>query len=144
MEIVSLSSASYPKLVSIWEASVRATHGFVDEAYLSVIKEMLAPQFFPSLALYGAVTQGSVVGFIGLAGKMIEMLFIDPHYRGQGIGRKLVAHAVAHFEAEEVDVNEQNEQALGFYEHLGFVIVGRSELDGLGKPYPLLHLRLVK
>ncbi len=30
----------------------------------------------------------------------------------------------------------------GFYLHTGFEIVGRSERDGLGKPYPLLHLHL--
>jgi putative acetyltransferase len=41
-----------------------------------------------------------------------------------------------------VDVNEQNEQALGFYRHLGFEVVGRSPLDGQGKPYPLLHMTL--
>ena len=41
-----------------------------------------------------------------------------------------------------VDVNEQNPQALGFYRHLGFEQVGRSPLDGQGRPFPLLHLRL--
>ncbi len=41
-----------------------------------------------------------------------------------------------------VDVNEQNEQALGFYQHLGFSVIGRSPLDGQGKPYPLLHMEL--
>ena len=39
-------------------------------------------------------------------------------------------------------MNEQNEQAVGFYLHQGFVIAGRSELDGTGKPYPILHLQL--
>jgi hypothetical protein len=33
-------------------------------------------------------------------------------------------------------VNEQNVQAVGFYLHMGFEIVARSELDGTGKPYP--------
>ncbi|TMD66902.1 MAG: GNAT family N-acetyltransferase [Chloroflexi bacterium] len=44
--------------------------------------------------------------------------------------------------ATTVDVNEQNDQALGFYLRMGFVVVGRSELDSNGKPYPLLHMRL--
>jgi putative acetyltransferase len=46
------------------------------------------------------------------------------------------------FGASTVDVNEQNPQAVGFYLHEGFQQVGRSPLDGLGKPYPLLHLSL--
>lgn len=39
------------------------------------------------------------------------------------------------------DVNEQNEQAIGFYIYKGFSVAGRSELDGTGKPYPILHLK---
>jgi putative acetyltransferase len=45
-------------------------------------------------------------------------------------------------EATQVDVNEQNEQAVGFYLKIGAEIIGSSELDGLGKPFPLLHTRL--
>jgi putative acetyltransferase len=40
-----------------------------------------------------------------------------------------------------VDVNEQNDGAIGFYGHLGFEVTGRSEFDDQGRPYPLLHLR---
>ncbi|SPU55612.1 Uncharacterized N-acetyltransferase YjaB [Brevundimonas vesicularis] len=43
-----------------------------------------------------------------------------------------------------VDVNEQNIQALGFYERLGFKVTSRSAVEGQGRPYPLLHLRLAK
>lgn len=44
--------------------------------------------------------------------------------------------------AGKVDVNEQNAQAVGFYMHMGFSIVGRSETDPDGKPYSILHLAL--
>ena len=46
------------------------------------------------------------------------------------------------FHADELDVNEQNLQALGFYLKQGFEVIGRSEVDGMGQPYPLLHMRL--
>ena len=39
-------------------------------------------------------------------------------------------------------VNEQNPQAIGFYLRMGFEMVGRSAVDSLGKPYPLLHMRV--
>jgi putative acetyltransferase len=39
-----------------------------------------------------------------------------------------------------LDVNEQNPPAAGFYARQGFVVVGRSETDGEGRPFPLLHL----
>ncbi|MEG5438703.1 GNAT family N-acetyltransferase, partial [Enterobacter hormaechei] len=51
-------------------------------------------------------------------------------------------YAIAEFGVNEVDVNEQNPQGVAFYRHMGFEQVGRSELDGQGNPFPLLHMRL--
>ena len=60
----------------------------------------------------------SLVGFIGLHGNMIEMLFIDSEARGHGYGSALIAFA---FEkgATRVDVNEQNPSALAFTRQKG-------------------------
>ena len=41
-------------------------------------------------------------------------------------------------------MNEQNAQAVGFYEHMGYKVVSRDELDTEGKPYPILHLEWKK
>lgn len=41
-----------------------------------------------------------------------------------------------------MDVNEQNLQAVTFYERLGFVRAGRSPNDREGRPYPLFHMRM--
>jgi putative acetyltransferase len=71
------------------------------------------------------------------------MLFVHPDHRGRGVGRTLAGHAIA-AGARTVDVNEQNAQAVGFYERLGFVVVGRSERDADGKPFPILHMALVR
>ncbi|MER7245925.1 hypothetical protein [Kribbella sp. NPDC000426] len=56
-------------------------------------------------------------------------------------GSLLLEHAFAHFAATSVDVNEQNPQAIGFYQRHGFAQVSRSETDSTGKPYPILHLK---
>lgn len=70
------------------------------------------------------------------------ILFVHDDFRGRGIGKSLLQYAVSGLRACKVDVNEQNTQAVGFYMHLGFSIVGRSETDPDGKPYPILHLGL--
>lgn len=44
----------------------------------------------------------------------------------------------------KVDVNEQNPQAEGFYEKMGYRQIGGSDLDGMGKPYPLLHFQFLE
>ena len=46
------------------------------------------------------------------------------------------------FGIREVTVNEQNPQARGFYEHMGFHVCQRWELDEQGRPYPILKMQL--
>lgn len=52
----------------------------------------------------------------------------------------LVRHGISLHPKMTTDVNEQNSQAVGFYERMGFRRAGRSEVDGEGRPYPLIHL----
>ena len=44
----------------------------------------------------------------------------------------------------ELAVNEDNPQARGFYEHMGFKIYKRSPLDEQGNLYPILYMKLEK
>jgi putative acetyltransferase len=75
-----------------------------------------------------------------VANKKVEMLFLHPASRGQGGGKRLLHYAITEFGATTLDVKDQNEWAVGFCLHVDQV-VGRSELNGTGKPYPLLHLQ---
>ena len=77
----------------------------------------------------------------GIEENKIEMLFIAPEQRGKGLGRQLVEYSFAKFNVTEVCVNEQNPQAHGFYERMGFEVYKRTPLDEQGQPYPLLYLR---
>lgn len=70
------------------------------------------------------------------------MLFIDAGERGRGIGSALIDYAIEHEDVTTVDVNEQNTSALEFYRQQGFEMIGRSETDEAGRPYPILHMRL--
>ena len=130
-------------VVDVWEASVRATHHFVTEADIQFFKPLVR-EGLPQVAELACVRDdgGKVVGFIGVAGTKVEMLFIHPAWRGQGIGRRLLTHAVTALGATMLDVNEQNPQAVGFYRWMGFEVVGRSALDDFGKPFPLLHMQI--
>ena len=144
MKIEQATKADHRTLLDIWEASVRATHDFLAEDDLLMLKPLIFEQFFIAVELHMARSpNGEIVGFSGVSDGKIEMLFIAPNARSQGIGTALVDHAVQVQGASKVDVNEQNEQALGFYRHLGFTVVDRSPVDGLGKPYPLLHMALL-
>lgn len=135
--------ADHAAMLTIWEASVRATHHFVSDADIQLFRPLVQEAFAHPIALVCARdARQNVLGFVGVADHKIEMLFIDPIWRGRGVGKHLLRYAINVLNATALDVNEQNEQAVGFYRHEGFAVVGRSEVDAMGKPYPLLHMRL--
>ncbi|MDG3002682.1 acetyltransferase [Paludisphaera mucosa] len=144
MTIVPVAEADHPRLVEIWEASVRATHDFLSEAAIQVMKPLILHEYLHAVDLAACEDSGRLVGFLGTAENRIEMLFVTPEVRGRGVGRRLVEHAVGRLGCDEVDVNEQNPQAVGFYIRMGFRVAGRSERDGQGNPFPLLHMKLTK
>lgn len=139
--IIKCSDRDYMSLSRIWERSVRASHDFLSENSIAEIKKNLISKYFPNVELYTINHCGRPTGFIGLLGDSIEMLFIDSDCRGQGYGSALIDFAKRNG-ATKVDVNEQNQSALNFYESKGFRIVGRDETDDAGRTYPILHLSL--
>lgn len=135
------TAADFPQIMHVWRSAVDATHDFLSSADRMAIEEELLA-FFPTISLQLAVDdRDRPQGFMFLHGGHLEALFIHPDCHGQGIGKAFVAQAVAAHPDLTVDVNEQNIAAMGFYEHLGFEPIGRSELDGQGRAYPLIHLR---
>ena len=143
MSIHTVTHNNYRELIDIWESSVRATHDFLPEETIEELKPLILKHYFDAVELRSFHNErNKIVGFIGVADSNIEMLFVEPGYFGQKIGRRLTEFAIDNLNALKVDVNEQNPKAIGFYERLGFIKCGRSELDGQGNPYPLIHMQL--
>jgi putative acetyltransferase len=141
--IAQRNQAIFSALLEIWEASVAATHDFLTAHDIQALKPWVseAMQAIETLVTAGN-GDGVITAFMGVERDKIEMLFVAPRARGVGIGRQLISYAVNELNVRYVDVNEQNPQAAGFYEKMGFKVFGRSELDAQGNPYPLLHMRL--
>lgn len=131
------------QLTTVWEASVKATHLFLSDEEIAAIKPYVSQALVDIAHLIVAVNErGIIVAFMGIAERKLEMLFISPAERGQGLGKKLLLYGVEKFSVNEVCVNEQNPQALGFYEHMGFQVYKRTPVDEQGRPYPLLFMKL--
>ncbi|EMC2646554.1 acetyltransferase [Klebsiella pneumoniae] len=128
------------KLTAIWCRSVDATHDFLTKAYRKELEEMVRA-FLPEAPLWVAVnTEDQPIAFMLLTGDHMDALFVDPDVRGCGVGKLLIENALSLTPKLTTNVNEQNEQAVGFYQKMGFRVTGRSETDDLGQPYPLLNL----
>ena len=130
-------------LLNIWEESVRATHHFLSDAEVLQIKEYV-PQALNSVEhlIVAENESREPVAFMGTEGNRLEMLFPSPAQRGKGLGKQLIQYGILNYGIQEVTVNEQNPQAVGFYEHLGFETYKRTDFDEEGNPYPLLYMKL--
>lgn len=138
----------YSALLEIWEAAVRATHDFLNEDDIQSIRVQVKQLLPKAEGLVVAWADGRPVGFMGLTlpGKTvggqaeIDMLFITPDRHGQGVGTAMIDFARQQCPRLKLSVNEQNPKARIFYEHRGFVVVGRSMADSQGRHFPLLHM----
>ena len=129
-------------LLDVWEASVRATHLFLSDAEIAGIRKYVPAALSGVAHLIIAEDDGHPVAFMGAANGFLEMLFIAPEERGRGLGRQLILKGINEYSVRRLSVNEQNPDALGFYEHMGFRAYKRTEYDGQGNPYPLLYMEL--
>jgi len=138
-----IKKEEYREVIHVWEASVRATHHFLREEDIEYFKSLILSTYFDAVALRCVRDEeGNILGFSGVSGGNLEMLFIHPEARGNGIGKALLEYSIKEQKITNVDVNEGNKQAIGFYEKFGFETYARSELDSSGKPFPILHMRL--
>ena len=143
-KIDNVSSSEYQAIVDVWEASVRATHHFLQEEDIAFYKPLILNEYLKAVELRCVRDQENrILGFLGVAAGTIEMLFVHPAMRWKGIGTRLLNFAVEKLGAHKVDVNEANREAVGFYEHYGFRTISRSAFDSTGKPYPILHMVLI-
>lgn len=133
------------RLLEVWESSVRATHLFLSDREIERIKAYV-PQALRGVAhlVVAENDAGRPAGFMGVEDGALEMLFLAPKERGKGLGKRLLRCGIETYGVQRLTVNEQNPQARGFYEHMGFCVYKRTELDEQGGPYPLLYMSLAE
>lgn len=153
-QIVPYTPSLHPRILEVWESSVRSTHTFLDPDDIVFFRSVLSSVDFSDLQTFcfrlrlplddsiARTPDADIVGFLAASHGKLEMLFISPQHLKRGYGRKMLAFAVETLGVTAVDVNEQNGNAVKFYEANGFVVFERRDLDDTGKPYPILGMRL--
>ena len=129
------------RLFDVWHSAVEATHDFLIPEDHAEIAALVRDQYLPVADLDVAIDEnGLPLAFMGMTGNEIDALFVHADARGTGVGRLMVEHAFATSPVIRTEVNEQNAQGVAFWEHMGFRRIGRTEVDGQGRPYPLLQM----
>ncbi len=139
-QIELLSSDDFAEIVEVWEASVRATHHFLNEKEIAFYKPLVLKYALPSMKVWGIRIGEKLAGYMAVSSYKVEMLFIAPEFIGKGLGKHFLNFALNKLHIYLIDVNEENPAALGFYQHMGYKIISRDDVDGNGRPHPILHL----
>ena len=131
------------ELLKVWENSVRATHKFLSNEEILKIKKYV-PEALARIShlIIETDKKGIPIAFMGIEENKLEMLFIKNSERGKGIGKQLLNYGIENCGVNDLAVNEDNPQAKEFYEHMGFKVYQRNELDDQGNPYPVLYMKL--
>ncbi len=76
-----------------------------------------------------------LVGFVGYKVSYISWLFVHPHFRGQGIGKKLAAYVLSKLNGETtLTVAKPNTIAINLYKSLGFILTQETTAKYQGNP----------
>lgn len=146
MEIFELTERSLrvvETLTALWRKSVASTHNFLSASEINAIEPEVKMGLKNVKHLVVTIAlNGEFCAFMGVEKRRLEMLFVLPKMQGKGIGKKLLEFAIKKYNVSSLTVNEQNLQAMGFYEHLGFKPYKRTPCDEQGRPYPLIYMKL--
>ncbi|QED48165.1 GNAT family N-acetyltransferase [Cytobacillus dafuensis] len=132
----------YVTILNIWEESVLATHHFLTDTDRVEIKKEI-PSYFQHLNIQLWYEKDDLIGFSAVNKQHLEMLFLKPNKTGKGYGKAIIYSLIKDFDIKTVDVNKDNKNATKFYINNGFLIVNETETDSSGRPYPILHLKLI-
>lgn len=131
------------QIIEIWEASVRATHHFLQASDIDFYKTFMQEIDFNAFEVFCSLSENQeITGFLGVANNKLEMLFLKPEFIGKGIGKAMMDFVLNELNVTEVDVNEDNTNAVEFYKKFGFKVYDCTSLDSTDKPYPILKMNL--
>ncbi|WP_225027631.1 GNAT family N-acetyltransferase [Xinfangfangia pollutisoli] len=131
-------------LSALWLEASLIAHPFIGAPKLQTQRRLIEEVYLPKAETWVACAQDAPIGFISLLDHFIGGLFVAPAWQGQGVGRALIADALARKGRLRLEVYLANDQAMRFYRALGFTEVSRRAQDDSGDPFPNATLQLTR
>ncbi|MDH7790135.1 GNAT family N-acetyltransferase [Ochrobactrum sp. AN78] len=135
-------AADKETLSSIWYCASLEAHAFLGSDLLRDQQKLIEDVYLEKAETWVAIIDNKPVGFIGLLDSFIGGLFVNPAAQGHGIGRRLIAYALAMKGELSLEVYVNNERAYRFYKQLGFQEISRRAEDDNGFPFANIEMQL--
>lgn len=133
-----------PAMTDLWveswqealpEIDFEARRGWLCHRIGTLIEEGAVIELALSAGEGGA--PGRLLGFVSVHPRTgyVDQLVVHPDHWGEGVASRLIEAAALRSPAHlSLDVNEQNERAVRFYEKAGFTVVGHGMNPTSGRP----------
>lgn len=140
------SDTEIDQLMTIWKRAVEAVNQRCGKSLYKVDEAQTAALLQAITTLLGAYDQESrrLLGFIAIEEDSIERFAVLPSDQHQGIGSALLKAAQEHYQAEYLDLYQENRAAIQFFEKRGFTPFDETipePGDLLAEPYAIAHLK---
>lgn len=109
-------------VLQIWLDASLIAHDFIDPAFWQSQVENMRNLYIPASETYVMERDSRVVGFYSLLDNQMAALFVAPDCQGQGIGKRLMAHAMTQRPVLTLAVYKNNTASCQFYLSQGFVV----------------------
>lgn len=142
-KILYMDSQTMQQFMALWEAAFKPMH----PALAAPVLEAARASVEEALQKAKDITcikdaHGRILAFMYTKGNKIEMLYVHPGAKDQGVDSMLVTYAVSAQKVRFVDVSAQDTAARTLFEQRGFQVYEQAEADSLGNPLPTLRMRL--
>ncbi len=148
MKIIKAVPENAASLLEITVAA-KAYWGYPEDwmaAWAQLLK--LPPAYFTTNEVYKAIIGATIAGWYALVrhndSGLLDHLWVQPAFMGQGVGRQLFLHAVELARSQGLSrlELEADPHAVGFYERMGAHVTGEAATD-MGRKIPVMSLRLL-
>ena len=112
-------------VLDLWLRCTMQENPFIEENFWQKHYDEVKNNYLTGRDNYVYMIDGNIAGFICITNKnFIKGLFVDPAYRRQGIGSKLLRFAKQTYSVLQVNVYAKNRTMLNYSTQEGFVIDG--------------------
>lgn len=120
------------QIIKIWLNGNIETHHFVAKQYWKAHVPMVRKQLLQA-EVYVYETDGVIQGFVGMQENYIAGIFVKKQWRCMGIGKQLLNYIKQIYTILSLNVYQQNERAIKFYQQEGFSIISEDVEENTGQ-----------
>lgn len=127
-------------VMAIWAAYVQKYHSFLSNEWMAETRLLMSTQYLQASEIYVYEYQNRVVGFVGMVGNYVGLLFVESEFEGFGFARELF-NTVNTREGDLVtSAYSKNNDGCSFYERHGFIFDKKELHEKSGEQLSYYHL----